>query len=599
MLFFWPLPGLWERYVVRRSFRFRGNRTVNRIQLRPTLKVCNPYATCGAGAQQQHPVLALSDHRSLMPTGLLFALLIGVHLSSASAQSRSGVPSAEKQKAISKTLEDTYAISELQGIPKKIAATNKLVEASRDTELSKDELYVILMTVITLTKDTGEFAKWSDAVNALTDTFELDPLGEKLRLLTEFMKSNNSAPAVRSAIDAAISLAGELAAQNRFTEAISVLATAETAASRTPKAEGQQKNLTSARDRVAGQEKDWMAFQVAMKALEMDRDDPMANFTAGQWYAVHEKDWPTALPFLEMASEQPWKAAATLERNTANEGTARFSVANAWWEIGEKESGAVKAALLLHAGGLYQDLLPQLSSLEKKLAGKRLEQLPQLLSATRQAPKEVADPNAATTDKALEQYRRDCESADRRLLAAFDRQIEAINASKLKPDEKQTLVSNATGEKTMFEQHGTIPFSSAMRKDAKDYLKALADAQRPLSKAYDKLISQLKRAKNHTAEQQKIVEKSAVLKPKIVGAWHCNGVGNGLIIDWVLYSDGTAGKDGATWELTGKSRMVIVNPNWNSPPGGWIDTCEIDDNGQTFLCTNQRGGKYTGRRAVP
>src|SRR5262245_56709879 len=90
------------------------------------------------------------------------------------AQTRSAIPSPDKQKEITKLLEETYNLAKLDWVSKKQNAAKQLMEASRDESFGSDERYVILVTAIPLAKEVGDATNWLEAVNSLVTDFDVD-----------------------------------------------------------------------------------------------------------------------------------------------------------------------------------------------------------------------------------------------------------------------------------------------------------------------------------------------------------------------------------------------------------------------------------------
>ena len=323
----------------------------------------------------------------------LMGLLLVASAKSGFAQARASVPSAERQKEVAKLLEDTYNLRRLETVPKKQDAVKKLMESSRNKNLAADERYVVLVTVIPLTKEIGDFASWLEAVNALVGAFEVDANKEKTRLLTEFLEASKPGTSLKpAAVEEALAIVRVAAKENRYADANSLLKVVETTVQRATGANSLNKVVAETRDKITAREKDWKAFQTASTKLGSNADDPAANFTVGRWHLLQQADWKTALPFLAKASDAKWKAAAELEHAAPLDAMAQAAVGDAWWEIAQTEPGATKTALLVHAGEWYARAQPNLTSaLKKQLVTKRLDEIAPLKGAV--AVKPVAPVN--------------------------------------------------------------------------------------------------------------------------------------------------------------------------------------------------------------
>lgn len=333
-----------------------------------------------------------SSWRFLIDIGLMAFLLVAV-AQSGIAQTRPAIPSVERQKEIVKDLDSVYNLSGLENAAKKQDAVRKLLEASRDANLSSDEQYVVLATVISLARESGDVASWLTAVNMLVDTFAADPLGDKTRLLTEFLKAGKSGKQLKLIVDAAIATSQFAARENRYAEATSLLTAAAVGVSQTTGADSLKKVVSDATEAIAAREKGWKEFEAARTKLETKPDDAAANFIVGQWLVLQQGDWKSALPFLAKGNNARWKDAADLERAEPSDTTAQVAVGDKWFDAGEAESGAAKTALLLHAGEWYEEVQPKItSSLKKQALAKRIEKIAMLKSKRSVAPAESTTP---------------------------------------------------------------------------------------------------------------------------------------------------------------------------------------------------------------
>ena len=155
-------------------------------------------------------------------------------------------------------------------------------------------------------------------------------------------------------------------------------------------------------------------------------------------------------------------------------------------------------------------------------------------------------------DKAKADYKEASESADKKLLSAFETEIEAVRKSTgLKATAKLEVIEALGVEKDTFEEHRTIPFSFRMRPAALAYLKAMQQAQRPLDAAYEKAIDELIKIKDDAAAAVVQAEKKKVAKSKAVGVWEITGESIGsTAIAWKLALRG----------LIASTQPVIVPP---------------------------------------
>lgn len=292
------------------------------------------------------------------------------------AQTRSPLPSLDRQKQIGKVLSETYGLSKLDSPSKKQETVKALLKTSGDASLASDERYVVLSSIISLARDSGDFASWSKALGALVLSFEVDSQLEKSQRLSEYMAANKTTPTLKPAVEEAIVVANELAQGNRYGDATKLLETAQVALRRLVGVGGLQKAIAQSRAAIVVREADWKSYQAAKLKLNEDPDDPASNQTVGRWHVLQENNWNAGLPFLAKGSDASWKSAAENEQKKPTTVDEQVAVGDAWWEIGEQVSGVAKTIVQSHAGHWYRYAEPNLApSLKKQLIAKRLEEV--------------------------------------------------------------------------------------------------------------------------------------------------------------------------------------------------------------------------------
>lgn len=330
---------------------------------------------------------------------LLVASLLVASTKPGFAQVKASIPTTAQQKEKVKVLEEIYKLNRLETAAKKQEIVKELAKHSRDQNLPPDERYVVLTTLISLTKETGDFTSWLNAVNQLIGAFDVDARKEKQRLLVDFLGASKSGTTLKpAAVEEALAMVRLAAQENQYADATPLLNSIEAAVRRPPAAIGLLKAVAEARDTIATREKDWNAFQAASKKLANHASDPTANFTVGRWHLLYQSDWNAALPFLAKVSDASWKAAAERELSSPLDAVAQADIGDAWWKIGQTETGDSKTAVLLHSKEWYARALPNLpSSLKKQAVIKRLAELAELKGGKTAVANKVASNMPAVT----------------------------------------------------------------------------------------------------------------------------------------------------------------------------------------------------------
>jgi hypothetical protein len=291
------------------------------------------------------------------------------------AMEKHPIPTVSQQSEIKKLLEETYSLKKADNPAKKEQAAATLLEAVEGGELSSDETYVVLTSVLALTKDAGKFEAFMDAVDQLGKTFEGDPIQIKQKQVVDFLQDCKNGESLKVAIAEAISIARADAAENRFPEAMALLASADAANRRTTGGAATKQTITEARKSVAARETQWKAYQKAKVTLAKSPADAEANWAVGRWTAVADNDWTTALPMLAKGSNAAWKAASELELKTSSENAGQIAVGDAWWDIAQSDTTETKLVILRHAGESYARALPGTTALQKLRIERRISEI--------------------------------------------------------------------------------------------------------------------------------------------------------------------------------------------------------------------------------
>ena len=333
--------------------------------------------------------------RFLLLWGSAGLLLLAAGASFAQAKAR--VPAVARQAELRKVLEETFELSKATTNAKRQEAVKKLMAVVESSSDASDDLYVMLTAVLGLAKESGEFAGYQKAAGRLVELFEVEAAQEQARLLDEFLKSSKTSSSAKPAIDEAVAQAIRAAAdENRFTEALAQLDSAEATAKRVNSPAPVKQTIAEARTKVSERATLWKAFEAASATLLTNTDDPAANKTVARWHILQESNWETALPFLMKSSDVKWKAAAQLETEASSDAMAQTAAGDAWWDAAQAETGATKTVLLTRAGEWYEQALPSLTSvIKQQLVTKRLAEIAPLKSAS--AAKSATGSKAGST----------------------------------------------------------------------------------------------------------------------------------------------------------------------------------------------------------
>ncbi len=160
------------------------------------------------------------------------------------------------------------------------------------------------------------------------------------------------------------------------------------------------------------------------------------------------------------------------------------------------------------------------------------------------APSTIRATERETIERGLAQLKADDEAAGKKLLKAFDEQIEKVrSAPKLSADERVVRIKSLEDEKALFEKHGHVPFAFALRTETLKYLKEITEARVDTAKVYDRLIESLTKQKKDNLASLLRTERDIAVGPKVVAIWRTIDVNDGKTTnDWSIWSNGSVGK---------------------------------------------------------
>jgi hypothetical protein len=201
-------------------------------------------------------------------------------------------------------------------------------------------------------------------------------------------------------------------------------------------------------------------------------------------------------------------------------------------------------------------------------------------------------------DAAIAKFEEANTSASEKLLEAFDKQAGLVaKSTKLKSDERDSVIAAIEAEKADFQRQATLPFSPAMRSSAVLYLNSLADAKKKAEKPFDKAIAYYRtKAKDSATATEITDEKQKLLGRRLLATWTFTHNQSGTYTV-PLYSDGTAGPN-RSWTLDDIG-MVIRHRTQAAPQGCWVDNGVIDLSGKTCEIKNQLGHVKKGVLSNP
>jgi hypothetical protein len=281
------------------------------------------------------------------------------------------VPAAAEQDRIAKQLDDLYKVSGPG--PKQPQQAQELYDVAAKAGVPAAERYMLLTKGAEIAAVAGDLNLSLQGIDTLDGEYEIDSLEAKQKLLDKFVnagKPDQLADAIPTLeqlmIDQAI-------AADRYEVALQLANTASRAVAKSKIATRKEidERLSRRRHDIHMLEPIYAAAKKAQETLDKTPADPDANLNVGRWHAFYKADWAGGLPLLAKGSDEKLKVLAEQELKAPADADGQAQLADAWWDMAQKEAGIARDSLRLHAGDIYKAVLPNLASALKKAAIKR------------------------------------------------------------------------------------------------------------------------------------------------------------------------------------------------------------------------------------
>jgi hypothetical protein len=169
---------------------------------------------------------------------------------------------------------------------------------------------------------------------------------------------------------AGLTLAGDLASTDDFTDALRLLQILKAAAPEASVAAEIQASTTEIESSRAALGR----IAPSIQKLKTSPDDPSANLAVGQYLCFTKNDWNAGLPHLAKASKSGMSSAAALDLAGPSNPEQQIAAGDAWWSLAEKEKGAVQTGAEQRAAYWYNLAVAggTISGLQLVLINKRI-----------------------------------------------------------------------------------------------------------------------------------------------------------------------------------------------------------------------------------
>jgi len=260
----------------------------------------------------------------------------------------------------------------------KAALAQKLLDEAAKPQNDAATTFVLLRLARDLDIDLGEPAGQTEKALATIDEigrrFEIDPFEMKYSALQAMAKATLNL-AQRKELAKRIFAVGEaaLAADDfKTAELLWNLANAHATKARDYVL---AKEAAAAAKEAAQRKEQFQPVQQALDVLRAQPGDPAANLTVGTHYCFVKGDWQKGLPRLAVSADPLLKPLAEKDLAAPKPTAERLALADAWWEVAEKQDPEAQQQVRRHAAAWYEPILADLKGDEKTRAQQRLAEV--------------------------------------------------------------------------------------------------------------------------------------------------------------------------------------------------------------------------------
>ena len=325
-------------------------------------------------------------------------------------------PAADKVDSGVKTLKSLYASdyrrtqagNKLQAQLGSAGLARKLLKTAAETPPDSDGYYPMLSEAIRLATIGNKPDVAFDAIGRLLKTHAIDASAMRLKVLTHFGQKTTRLTDVRTASRFVMPAIQAAADTQKIKTAQALLAVGQTMAKRMFD-RTMQKSLAQASELLELLRKQEEDVVAALKKIEQNPEDPVANLTVARFMGLRKGDWEGAEAYAALVDEDDVRSLFVREFAAPDDIKEILRLANDWWEFAETQSGAVKLQATELAAIRYASIVKQLKGFEQKQVETRLAgvirdhtvavRMPVRLS-TAQAPPPAVAPFNATQAKA-------------------------------------------------------------------------------------------------------------------------------------------------------------------------------------------------------
>lgn len=286
------------------------------------------------------------------------------------AEQRIPVPGPDQLAEARRRLREAFGqVYEAAEDPQTIteAADQMLAEAGQLQD-NPEARYALLQDARELAVTSGNVQLAVAATERLIEVFELDTVRLQVETLTELARQVRADRQRHALAVAGDALLDDLVAADRYKPAERIGRLATAAARRV----GDWTLVKRLVARGRQLEQIEAAHQDAERAKESGQD---VDLVVGRFLSFFKGDWEGGLVRLARGNDEQLSALARQELAKPTAVSEQIALADAWWDLAERQEGLVQAHLRQHAGAWFQRAMLNATGLGKKRVEQRLARL--------------------------------------------------------------------------------------------------------------------------------------------------------------------------------------------------------------------------------
>lgn len=295
-------------------------------------------------------------------------------------QDRTVVPDSAAQKEAEILLREVFK----EEYAKKTAAdkaalADRMVLQSRETRDDSASRFVLLREAQELYSQAGDLERSLITIDELGKLYTIDAFVLKSAALTSATKiAKTSEDCVRLA-NAQLRFSEDAVQADQYDSADKAVQAAGTAARRANSSHLIVRTIAKAKD-VADLRSRFERLKKARETLVTSPEDAPSNLALGHFQAAIKGNWEAGLPLLAKGSDGALKLAAEKDLGVPTEASDQAAIGDAWWDLAEKETAAVRENLRSRAlfwYGLAEEKLTGLvrAKISKRILDTRMEKI--------------------------------------------------------------------------------------------------------------------------------------------------------------------------------------------------------------------------------